>query len=200
VARVALDASCVEVAFDITRMQPQLFVAADFERLFEVLETFAATLSFRRGGDHGLAEALRARTVVQLGLPGGRALSGRVAGVEPAGAPVAAGLSAALASLEGPVLRTLDGRARGGWFGGPGVVAFGRAAPLPAGRFERTLESGLVLSGFHVGDGEVLELEGRLRGRPLGLPRWTLLELAERLPSVAGGPADPEAAPWRPGA
>ena len=197
VRKVPLDASCAEVAFDITRMQPRLYVASDFEQLFTVLEEFAATLSFRRGGDHGLAEALRSRTVVQLGLPDGRALSGRVTGLEPAGAEVAPGLSAALVRLEGPVLRTLSGHATGGWFDGHGLVAFGRAAPLPSGRFERTLESGLVLTGFHAGGGQVLDLSATLRGRALGAPRWALLELAEQLPSVAGGPADPEAA--RPG-
>jgi phenylalanine-4-hydroxylase len=199
VRKVALDPSCAEVAFDITRMQPQLFVAAGFEELFTVLEAFAGTLSFRRGGDHGLAEALRSRTVVQLGLPGGRALSGRVAERWPAGAAVAPGLSTALVRLDGPVQRALHGRAEGPWFDGPGLVAFGRSAPLPHGRFHRTLESGLTLSGFHAGAGEVLQLEGALRGRPLALPRWVLLELAERLPSVAGGPADPAPDPGRPG-
>jgi phenylalanine-4-hydroxylase len=199
VRKVALDASCAEVPFDITRMQPQLFVAPDFEALFTVLESFAGTLSFRRGGDHGLAEALRSRTVVQLGLPGGRALSGRVAELIPAGAAVAPGLSTALVRLEGPVLRSLDGRAEGGWFDGPGLVAIGRAAPLPPGRFARTLETGLSLTGFHVGGGEVLELSATLRDRRLDLPGWAVLEVAERLPSVAGGPADPEVAQVRRG-
>ena len=193
VRKLPLDASCSDVPFDITRMQPQLFVAADFEQLFTVLETFAATLSFRRGGDHGLAEAARSRTVVQLALPDGRELSGRVTELLAAGAPLAPGLSTALARLDGPVLRSRAGRAEDGWFDGPGLVAFGKAAPLPPGRFERTLETGLTLSGFHVGGGEVLELSGSLRGRPLELPRWAVLELAERLPAVAGGAADPEA-------
>ena len=40
----------------------------------------------------------------------------------------------------------------------------------------------------------LLGLAGALDGRPLDLPRWSLLELAEGLPSVAGGPADPAAA------
>jgi phenylalanine-4-hydroxylase len=174
-------------------MQPQLFVARDFEQLFEVLEQFAATLSFRRGGDHGLEEARRARSLVHLRLDGGRELSGRVAELLAAPAPLAPGLSTALVRLEGPVLRSRGGTAPGGWFDGPGLVAFGRCAPLPAGRFERRLPSGLSLSGFHVGDGEVLELAGALGERALPLPRWAVLELAESLPSVAGGAADPDA-------
>ena len=74
VDKVPLSLACVEQDFDITRMQPQLFVARDFEHLFEVLEAFEATLSWKRGGDYGLEEALRARTVNHLVLadgPGG---------------------------------------------------------------------------------------------------------------------------------
>ncbi len=196
VRKVRLDAGCVEVSFDITRMQPQLFVAEDFDQLFTVLEAFAATLSFRRGGDHGLGEALRSRTVVELGLPGGRTLSGRVAEVVPAAAAVALGLTAALVRLDGPVHRAeAAGPGTGGQFSGPALVAFGRSAPLPAGRFDLLLDTGLELSGLHVGANEVLQLSGTLRGRPLALPTRALLEVAERLPSVSGGPAGPEPTP-----
>jgi phenylalanine-4-hydroxylase len=168
-------------------------VARDFEHLFEVLEAFAATLSYRRGGDHGLAEALRARTVVHLSLPGGLELSGRVARVVSAERAVAPGLGAALVALDGPVVRSRAGRALPPPFQGPGLVAFGRGRLTAPGRFELALGSGLRLTGFHVGHGEVLDLAGALDGRPLELPRWSLLELAEGLPSVAGGPADPAA-------
>jgi phenylalanine-4-hydroxylase len=194
VRRLPLEASCADTSFDITRMQPQLYVARDFEHLFEVLEAFAATLSFRRGGDHGLAQAVRSRSVVHLAMPGGLELSGRVAGVVPAPGPVAPGLAAALVRLDGPVLRSRAGRALGGWFDGPGLVAFGRGHLARKGRFELALESGLHLVGFHVGHGEVLDLAGSLLGQTLALPRWAILEVAEGLPSVAAGPADRSAA------
>jgi phenylalanine-4-hydroxylase len=187
-----LDASCAEVAFDITRMQPQLFVARDFEQLFEVLEAFAGTLSYRRGGDHGLAEALRSRVVVHLEAPGGRALSGRVAAVVAAPRPVASGLTAALVRLAPPVLRSAGGRALGGWIDAPGLVAFGPGELPGAGPLELQLPSGLRLAGRILGDGVVAELTGWLAGRPLDLPRRAVLELAGALPSVAAGPADPE--------
>ena len=191
VERRPLRPDCVEVPFDITRMQPQLFVARDFEQLFDVLQAFAGTLSFRRGGDHGLEEALRSRTVVHLALPGGLELSGRVAELFPAPGPLAPGLATALARLEGPVVRSRAGRALPPAFHGPGLVAFGRGRLTAPGPFELSLASGLRLTGFHVGHGEVLRLTGALAGRPLALPAWALLELAEGLPSVAGGPADP---------
>ena len=191
VERRLLGPGCTEVPFDITRMQPQLFVARDFEQLFDVLQAFAGTLSFRRGGDHGLEEALRSRTVVHLALPGGLELSGRVAELFPAPGPLAPGLATALARLEGPVVRSRAGRALPPAFHGPGLVAFGRGRLTAPGPFELSLASGLRLTGFHVGHGEVLRLSGTLAGRPLALPAWALLELAEGLPSVAGGPADP---------
>ena len=193
VEKLPLSAGCADVAYDITRMQPQLFVARDFDHLFEVLGAFEATLSFRRGGDHGLDEALRSRTVVQLALPDGRELSGRVAELVPAGAPVGPGLSTALARLHPPVLRSRGGRAEGGWLDLPALVAFGRAGPLRPGRFQLALETGLSLTGYHVGGGEALELAASLGGRPLPVPRWALLEVAPALPSVAGGAADPGA-------
>ncbi|MCM2333211.1 MAG: aromatic amino acid hydroxylase, partial [Anaeromyxobacteraceae bacterium] len=191
VRRLPLTAGCVEVPFDITRMQPQLFVARDFEQLFEVLEAFASTLAFRRGGDHGLEVARRAGTTVHLALPGGRSLSGRVAAVEAAPGPLAPGLTAALARLDGPILRARGGRAEGPWLDGPGLVAFGRGGPWPApatGPFLLALDSGLRLEGRHLGEGEVEGLRGTLAGRPLALPARALLEVAPALPSVAAGP------------
>ena len=63
-----LTLACVETPFDITRMQPQLYVARDFAQLHEVLEEFRAGLSWRKGGDYGLEEALRSGTVNHLVL------------------------------------------------------------------------------------------------------------------------------------
>jgi phenylalanine-4-hydroxylase len=118
-----------------------------------------------------------------------------VVGVDPAPGPVAPGLSAALVRLAGPVLRSRGGRAAGGWFDGPGLVAFGRGALGGPGPFSLALPSGLRLEGHHLGGGEVLALRGELAGRPLELPRWAVLEVAEALPSVAAGPADPGVEP-----
>lgn len=193
VRKLPLSPACAEVDFDITRMQPQLFVARDFDHLFEVLEAFAATLSWKRGGDHGLDEAIRARTVNHLALAGGGEVTGRVAERIEGAAPAGPGLATALARLEGPVLRSSGGRALGRPWMGPALVAFGRAETPSRGRFRLELPTGLALGGFAVGDGEVVDLRGAVAGRPLALPPSCLLVAAEGLPSVAGGPADPEA-------
>jgi len=194
VKKLPLTAACADVAYDITRMQPQLFVARDFDQLFEVLEEFSASLSWKRGGDHGLEEALRARTVNHLALSGGRELSGKVVERVASGAETGPGLRTALARLEGPALLSRGGAAGGKPWLGEVVVAFGRGELPERGPFSLRLESGLVIEGFAVGGGEAVNLRGSLNGRPLEsatLPSWALLFLSEDLRSVAGGPADP---------
>ena len=193
VKKTPLSFVCLDTEYDITRMQPQLFVARDFDHLFEVLDAFEATLGWRRGGDHGLEEALRARTVNHLLLDGGLELSGKVVARFPAGKSLSPGLSTALARLEGPIQVSRKGRAEARPWPGEALVAFGHG-PLPRhGAFSLDLPSGLVLTGFRVGGHEIINLRGHLDQRPLDLPSWALLFLSEGLPSVAGGPADPGA-------
>jgi phenylalanine-4-hydroxylase len=193
VERRPLGPGCADVAYDITRMQPQLFVARDLEQLFEVVDAFAQELSWRRGGDQGLEEAIRARTVNHLVLEGGTEVAGRVVERVAAQRSLAPGLATALVRVEGPVLRSRGGRAEGNPWPGQAVIAFGRTALPERGAFEVALGSGLCLRGFAVGKGEVVNLRGELGGRLLALPSWALLFVAEGLPSVAGGPADPGA-------
>ena len=58
VRKLPLSAECVAQSYDITRTQPQLFVARDFEQLFSVLEEVDATLVHHQGGNASLAAAL----------------------------------------------------------------------------------------------------------------------------------------------
>jgi len=194
VKKLPLGVSCADTDYDITRMQPQLFVARDFEHLFEVLAEFEASLAWKRGGDYGLAEAQRARSVNHLVLADGREVTGRVLETLAAPRPVAPGLSAALVRMDGPILASRDGKAEAGkpW-NGPALVAFGAGTLPEKGPFKLVLDSGLVLEGFAAGGGEVLALEGQLEGRELALPTVAKLYVSTHLPSVAGGPADPEA-------
>jgi phenylalanine-4-hydroxylase len=193
VKKLPLTAACADVAYDITRMQPQLFVARDFDELFEVLGRFVATLSWKRGGDAGLDEAVRARTVNHLVLSSGRELSGKVVERIAARAEVAPDLASAVARIAGPVLVSRGGKAEGRPWPGDVVVAFGAAEVPERGAFDVVLGSGLRLRGFAVGGGEVVHLQGTLDGRSLELPSWALLFASRDLRSVAGGPADPGA-------
>jgi phenylalanine-4-hydroxylase len=193
VRKVPLTLACADTEYDITQMQPQLFVARDFDHLFEVLEAFEATLGWRRGGDHGLEEALRARTVNHLGLDDGLELTGKVVARIPARGELGPGLATALARVEGPVQISRDGKAAERPWPGEALVAFGTGSLPHRGAFSLDLPSGLFLTGFRVGEHEVINLRGHQDGRPLDLPSWALLFLSASLPSVAGGPADPGA-------
>jgi len=220
VARLPLSLACVDQDFDITHMQPQLYVARDFEHLFEVLAAFEATLAWKRGGDYGLVQALRAGTVNHLVLADGLEVTGRVVRLVPApprtaarggpppgaeasagSAPMAAspgagstpaGMTTRLAVLEGPILLSRAGicTLAAPW-PGPAVVVFG---PEPRrGPFRCELPGGFSLAGERTTEHQGTALQATWRGRPLGLPADALLLFSSGLPSVAGGPGDPEA-------
>lgn len=57
VAKLPLGAACVDVAYDITKPQPQLFVARDFDHLSEVLDEVTRGFAFQAGGDYALEQA-----------------------------------------------------------------------------------------------------------------------------------------------
>ncbi len=78
VRKLPLSAACVEQVYDITRTQPQLFVARDFEQLFDVLREVDGSLAHRAGGDHALAAALRSEEVATLHFRGGHFAIGQL--------------------------------------------------------------------------------------------------------------------------
>lgn len=81
VAKLPYTLAAADVAFDITTMQPQLFVAPSFEHLLAVLEEFADTMAFRRGGLEGLARARESGAVATVQLSSGLQISGVLADV-----------------------------------------------------------------------------------------------------------------------
>lgn len=70
VRKLPLSVDCMDVAYDITREQPQLFVARDFEHLEEVLDEAAQTLAAQRGGLEALREAELSGEVASLTVGG----------------------------------------------------------------------------------------------------------------------------------
>jgi phenylalanine-4-hydroxylase len=66
-----LTAECTLQGFDITRPQPQLFVARDFEHLHSVLSEVSRTLAYEIGGDYAAEAALRSEELCTVELPGG---------------------------------------------------------------------------------------------------------------------------------
>lgn len=62
--------------YDITKPQPQLFVTPAFQNLIDVLEQFADTMSFRRGGNYGLQKAIESKNTCTAVYSSGLQVSG----------------------------------------------------------------------------------------------------------------------------
>lgn len=96
VTKLPLSAACLEVDYDITRPQPQLFVARDFAQLHEVLDEVSETLAFRRGDAYALDTALKSEELATLTLDSGLSLTGVVSSLESMhGQPALVGISGA---------------------------------------------------------------------------------------------------------
>lgn len=78
VLKVPLTVDCVHMGFDITRPQPQLYVATSFESAREVLESYAKTMAYRLGGVAGLSKARVSETTTTTVLDNGLQISGTV--------------------------------------------------------------------------------------------------------------------------
>lgn len=76
VLKIPFTLDCVNVSYDITQPQPQLFVAPDFESLTRALREYEKTMAFRRGGLEGLAKAKMAATTTTVTLDSGLQISG----------------------------------------------------------------------------------------------------------------------------
>ena len=81
VRKLPLSAACIDVDYDITRAQPQLFVAESFEQLEDVLEQVDRGLSHARGGMHALEAALASEELATVTLDSGAQVSGVVRAV-----------------------------------------------------------------------------------------------------------------------
>lgn len=76
VKKLPLGVDCANSNYDITSMQPQLFVARDFDHLIDTLEAFADTMSFRTGSVEGAAKVRDSAQVGTLVLDSGLQISG----------------------------------------------------------------------------------------------------------------------------
>lgn len=76
VSKPPLTASAGEVDYDVTRPQPQLFVARSFEALHDVLDDVVKELPSVQGGEVALSQALLAREIATITLAGGIVIHG----------------------------------------------------------------------------------------------------------------------------
>ena len=76
VRKIPLTVAAVQYPYDITRLQPQLFVTRSCKHLSQVLEEFAESMCFRRGGAGSLRKAIEAGTMCTAGYDSGLQVSG----------------------------------------------------------------------------------------------------------------------------
>jgi len=61
IKKIWYDINTINYQYDITQTQPQLFVTETFQNLIDVLEAFADTMAFRRGGTESILKAIECK-------------------------------------------------------------------------------------------------------------------------------------------
>ncbi|PST82184.1 aromatic amino acid hydroxylase [Pedobacter yulinensis] len=76
----------INYAYDITQNQPQLFVTPTFQNLIDVLEAFANTMAFRKGGAESIVKAIECKNPATAVYSSGLQVSGVFTdmGIDPA--------------------------------------------------------------------------------------------------------------------
>lgn len=78
VKKIPLSIDCINYNYDITKPQPQLFVAKDFKNLHNTLNEFSKTLACNVGGDYALNKAQSSKLVNTIELNSGLQISGKL--------------------------------------------------------------------------------------------------------------------------
>ena len=76
VKKMTYNIDAVDVAFDITEMQPQLFVTPNYRHLTKVLEEFADSMALRTGGLSGLNKVIESKNIATAKYSSGLQVSG----------------------------------------------------------------------------------------------------------------------------
>jgi phenylalanine-4-hydroxylase len=190
VRKIPLDEHCMDVAYDITRPQPQLFVAPSFEALHDILDRVARELAVEIGGDVALDRAVRSREVATVHFASGAQVVGVLAEVG----------------------RTPDGPS---WLRFEGPTAFAWDGAIGADEGARQPHGCVVLTGEPAGGERFLQMAERaerararrsfrfasgaaVEGRverivrdPTGAPRspWARLHMSDARLALPGRPA-----------
>jgi len=76
VKKIPYTIDTINYAYDITKTQPHLFVTETFQNLIDVLETFADTMAFRKGGTEGIIKAMESHNPATAVYSSGLQISG----------------------------------------------------------------------------------------------------------------------------
>ena len=82
VKKISLTVECVNQNYDITTMQPQLYVNRDWQHLKDVLHEFSETMSFNVGGLNSLKLARESENVATYVYSSGLQVSGQVTAIQ----------------------------------------------------------------------------------------------------------------------
>jgi len=151
VKKIMYTLDAVNYPYDITKPQPQLFVTPDFQNLVQVLDAFADTLAYRRGGSYGLQKAIDCGLLCTVEYSSGLQVSGIF--VEPG---VGEGT---YIKTTGPTALAFEGRQ----LDGHGKLRHPQGIGSPVGKLR---DSDLPLEDFTVAD---LKDAGIETGRPAAL-------------------------------
>lgn len=76
VKKIPFSLDCIHQTYDITKPQPQIYVARDFQQLSDALEELSKSMAYKKGGLYGLAQGKKAATVTTAELCSGVQVSG----------------------------------------------------------------------------------------------------------------------------
>ncbi|WP_129713683.1 aromatic amino acid hydroxylase [Pedobacter sp. SYP-B3415] len=76
VKKIWYNLDTINYPYDITQNQPQLFVTPTFQNLIDVLEAFADTMAFRRGGAESMVKAIECKNPATAVYSSGLQVSG----------------------------------------------------------------------------------------------------------------------------
>lgn len=113
----------ISYPYDITKTQPQLFVTPTFQNLIDVLEQFADTMAFRRGGAESIQKAIDCKNVATAVYSSGLQVSGVFTGLRTDRSG-----EVSYISTTGPTALGLDGKELEGH--GKGYHAEGFSSPV----------------------------------------------------------------------
>lgn len=77
VKKLPLTIDAIKIAYDITTLQPQLFVTKSCRHLTQILDEYARTMCFQTGGARSIETAIEANVVTSCELSSGVTVSGR---------------------------------------------------------------------------------------------------------------------------
>ncbi|MCO5950142.1 aromatic amino acid hydroxylase [Mucilaginibacter flavidus] len=218
IKKIPYTIAAVNYSYDITTTQPQLFVTPTFQNLIDVLETFANTMSFRRGGTYGLQKAVDSENTCTAVYSSGLQVSGTFNGfTQHKGLPV-------FIKTTGPSALAVDNKQLKGHgkdyhkdgFSSPVGKLKGHALPLEdlsveelnyfgiekGKTTELNFESGITVTGYvmkiHASNGktQLITFENCTvtdkDGEELFKPEWGVYDMAvgDKIVSVFCGAAD----------